>query len=182
MKASLTLFLVFFGMVFSAQAQKPATKASASSYTNEWSQEQSVTGNLGFTNSAINIGATYEKNIDNVGMGGYFFLQTDKEKNGTKIVRQTTSLGGIIKLHLMNNSKFDAYLAPGFGIHMFKDVDDNGKKSDKTTFGPMAKIGGMLKITPTVAGGIERSAFANWFDENSPSSVEYWSAVISVEL
>jgi hypothetical protein len=55
------------------------------------------------------------------------------------------SFGGQAKVALVDTSVVSAYLSPGFGIHMIKDVQDTTvtptRKSDKTAFGPTLRTG-----------------------------------------
>lgn len=134
-----------------------------------------VNVNVGFVSSALNIGASYEKDSGNVGWGGYFNLQTEKDDAG---IPQIMSLGGMMKIHLVQTNGIDAYIAPGFGLAMFSDIVVGGEEKDKTTFGPSMKIGAQYFVTPAVKVGIERFMINNWFDDEAPASAEVTTAVI----
>lgn len=136
------------------------------------SGDAEVNVNAGFTGGAINLGGTYEKDSGNVGWGGYFDLQTEKEKAG---VNQVMSFGGMMKVHVVQQNNVDAYIAPGFGIAMIQGL---GNADDKTVVGPSMKIGAQYFVSPTVKVGVERLMLNNWFDDEAPASVEYTTAVV----
>ena len=172
----LALLLVLCPMMAMAQAK---TRSYASTGASE------VGVGLGFTKGAFNIGAQYEKRNEGLGYGGYFFFQADKEKSGAKIVNQVMSLGGQMKAHVLNTNRVDAYLAPGFGLHMIKDVPDasaTSGKTDVTAFGPTMRIGVLLPISATMKVGLDRLEIWNWFDEKAPSAFAYYSATMAFEF
>lgn len=139
-------------------------------------------GLLGFSGGAINIGADYEIKRDSMtGFGGYVFLQTDEKKNGTVLVNQVLALGAFAPVHLLNHSKIDAYIAPGFGIAMIDDVGP-ANNDDETTFGPSLKIGVDCRVSPTVAVGVQYSKFYNWLSDDAPTSSEHTSASATFEF
>ena len=130
-----------------------------------------LNANLGFTAGAINLGATYEQNRSDVmGLGGYFFLQTEKDDAA---VYQVMALGALMKIHLVQKGEFDAYIAPGFGITMISDYPTGpAAEDDKTVFGPSLKLGAQLKFSPAFNLGVERMIVTNWFEEKAPSALE----------
>lgn len=137
------------------------------------------TGTLGFNRSAVSLGAQYEKAATYSDLGGYFFLQTAKEKNNTPVVNQVMSFGGQMKVHLPTN-RVDAYLAPGLGVHMIKDIPDGtGKKDDVTAVGPIMRIGVLFPINNSMKLGIERLDIVNWFDDKATNEYSYYSAAMS---
>ncbi len=185
--------LVLITSIFSASialAQKPAKSAPAASpapsYSSSYSSrgDAEISGNLGFQRGAANFGVAYTKMNGDYGFGGYFFMQTNKDKSSVPVVNQVMSAGGIAKIYLTEkNGKFSAYLAPGVGVHMIKDVvDDKGKKADKTIIGPLMKLGGQVRMSPALSVGIERTDISNWFDEDAAASYEHWSALVTFEM
>src|SRR6476661_6584103 len=59
-----------------------------------------ATGYLGFGQGALNIGADFEATMSNdAGVGGYFMLLTDAEKNNSDIRPQIIAFGGEAKVH-----------------------------------------------------------------------------------
>jgi hypothetical protein len=178
MKLLLAMVLVFPALAF---AQKPAPRAPTAAYSSSGGGEG--TFGLGFTQGAVNFGAQYGKKSDGYDLGGYFFLQTDKEKSGTKIVNQVMSFGGQLKMHVAETSSVDVYVAPGFGIHMIKDVADasaSSGKTDVTAFGPTMKVGAMIAMSSTMKIGLERTEIWNWFDEKAVSSAAFMSAAMAL--
>lgn len=143
----------------------------------------SVTPTLGFTKSAVNLGGQYDKGMDSYDMGGYIFIQTNKDKNSIPVVNQVLSFGGQMKVHVAQTAKADVYVAPGVGLHMIKDVYDTAtaKKDDVTTIGPTLRVGALFAITPTVKAGIERLDLVNWFDDKAGSQAvyTYYAAALS---
>jgi hypothetical protein len=145
--------------------QTPSTYSSPiSSYSHS---ENEITGQLGFMNGAANIGVDYAKMADNMGFGGYFLLQTEKKP----YVTQVMSFGGLLKFNIADNQKFSAAMAPGFGLHMFKDVGT----SDETAFGLVFKILAQYKMTPDFSLGIESTTLTNMFSEKAPSHGQIYS-------
>jgi hypothetical protein len=126
-----------------------------------------VTAKLGFAAQAIHFGVDYNKMSDGSGLGGYFFYQTSKKSGATVVVPQVMSLGATYKINFLDTNKFLAYVSPGFGIHMAKEVgiSTTGKASDETLLGPVFKIGTQFKVKPSFTIGLERQAFINWFSD-----------------
>lgn len=173
MKHLVFVLVVITSFCAVAQTKKNVRKAapSASNSLNDLSLDtdlsSEVTGKLGFTSQAIHIGADYNKMSDGAGPGGYFFYQTSKKSGAVTITNQVMSLGGTYKINFVDNSKFIAYVTPGFGIHMVKEVGavTAGTPSDETLIGPVYKIGTQFKMKPTFAIGLERNAIVNWFSD-----------------
>lgn len=141
-----------------------------------------VNANLGFTSGAINLGATYEKGTNDLTWGGYFFMQTEKEDAG---VPQTMNFGALMKVHVMNTSTVDAYIAPGFGISMLNDYTPigGGTADDKTIIGPNMRIGAQYQVNPSMKVGLERIMFYNWFDDEViPFPFEHTSLVFGFDF
>lgn len=172
-----------------ALAQRNTTTRPAATPSTSYSssRDSEIAGNLGFTMGAPNLGVHYTAmNGSYHGWGGYFFYQTKKEKNSVPVVSDVMSFGGFAKVYLTDRSgAFNAYIAPGVGMTMVKDVvtdTTTGKKSDKTIFGPIMKMAAQVRATPQFAIGIERTAIANWFDDEAAASIEYWSVVGTFEM
>lgn len=141
-----------------------------------------VNVSLGFQSGAVHVGGTYEKDTGNVGWGGYFHLQTEKD-DAADPVFQTMALGGMMKLHVVKNTTFDTYIAPGFGIAMISDIPQgNGEEDDKTVFGPSMKIGGQYYFNPDVKIGLEHFIITNWFDDEAPNSADFTNVVVGFEF
>lgn len=129
-----------------------------------------VRGILGFNHGALNIGADYENRVDNTfGFGGYFHLSTEK-KNDTIAKNQTISFGAIAPAHLLDDNRFDVFLAPGAAITMVKGI--NGA-SDETVIGPVLKTGVLYKASRTVHVGLQTLFLSNWFSEKAASNLTY---------
>lgn len=140
--------------------------------------DNSLRGLLGFSGGALNIGADFEARRDNTfGFGGYFFLQTD-EKNGNNIsVYEVLAIGAFAPVHLLNHSKVDLYIAPGFGIAMIDTGPD-----DETTIGPSLKVGVDCRISNNLKAGIQYSMFYNWLSDKAPQGTEHTSATLTFAL
>jgi len=127
-----------------------------------------VTPKLGFNQGAANFGVGYNLMNDGAGFGGYFHMQTEKKSNGTINVNQAMAFGGNFKINVIDSAHAVAYVAPGFGIAMIKEIGTatgGGTASDETTFGPSFSVGGQIKLPAGMAIGIERLAYANWFND-----------------
>jgi len=135
-----------------------------------------LTGLLGFTQSAVNFGVNYEHRLDSsMGFGGYFLYSGEEKDNGLN-KNQTMSFGAMAPAHVLDDNRFDIYLAPGFGITMVKGITP---QNDETVFGPSIKTGMLFKISSNVKAGIEYSYFTNWFNDKSGPSAEYTNAALS---
>lgn len=139
---------------------------------------QEITGKLGFSAQAIHIGVDYNKLLDGAGFGGYFFYQTSKKSGTTTVAHQVMSLGATYKVNFLDTNKLIAYASPGFGIHMIKEIgiSTTGSASDETVLGPVYKIGTQLRVKPTFAIGLERTALVNWLsDKVTSGELVYYS-------
>lgn len=167
------ILVVIASIDASAQTKRTIKKTAPanSSSSNEMSLDdfssQELTGKLGFSAQALHIGVDYNKMIDGAGIGGYFFYQTSKKSGAATITNQVMSLGASYKMNFVDNNKMIAYVSPGFGIHMIKEIgaSSTGTASDETVLGPAYKIGTQLKINSTLAIGLERSALVNWLSD-----------------
>jgi hypothetical protein len=143
----------------SAYAQR-GTVRSSSDYSSSMSGT-AATGYLGFGLGALNIGADFESAMSSdAGVGGYFMLMTNAEKNNADIRAQIIAFGGEAKVHYRPGS-WDFYGTPGFGIAM---VDF--RNEDETTFGPSMRIGVLYAVSPSISVGIEHATFFNWFSKD----------------
>lgn len=151
---------------------QPATSAPATGYSYSSSYSSAVhevTGLLGFAAGAMSFGVNYARMNDGFGYGGYFLSQGAKEKDNLPITTSFNSFGGLVKIQAIDTNMIKAYLAPGFGITLVKDGSlsaTSGKKSDETILGPMFKMGVQYKANNDMSFGLERTQFANWFNDN----------------
>lgn len=135
--------------------------------------ENEITAGLGMIGGAINLSATYIKPNPDFGFGGYFFLQSSKEKGGAPIVSQIMAFGALIKLNVIDTHKVRFYVAPGVGFTMIKDgsmsvnaVTGETKKSDENIIGPTFKMGVQIKTAPNFMIGLERMQYSNWLNDS----------------
>jgi len=167
-------------VIVSALVSSVAFSQTRSTYSPGGSE---VNVNVGFTSGAAAVGGTFEKDTNNIGWGGYAFLQTEKDDAD---VFQTLALGGMMKAHLIKNSNIDTYIAPGFGLAMISDVNVgtalNRDEEDKTVFGPSMKIGAQYYFNPDVKVGVEHFIITNWFDDEVARSFDFTTAVIGFEF
>lgn len=140
--------------------------------------DKSVTGLLGFSQSALTIGANFENKMDQyIGVGGYFLHSSEKKDNASK--QQVMSFGATATGHIIDNSQLDVYLAPGFGVIMIKGLTGSISGDDQTTFGPIWKMGFLFKATPTVKVGIEQTELVNWFSDKAYAQVSLTNAAVN---
>lgn len=131
-----------------------------------------VRGILGFSSSALNIGADYEmKHSGSINLGGYFFLGTDDKDNG---VPQVLAVGVFAPVHFLSEDLVDLYFAPGAG---FAKIDNN--VHDKTTFGPSVKLGADFKVAPRVKVGLQYMVITNWMSDKLDSQYSYTNAAVA---
>lgn len=141
----------------------------------QYGGDKSLRALLGFTSGAIHLGADFEvRQSSLMGMGGYFFFQTDEYDPGSVTVYEVLALGAFAPVHLLNDSKVDAYIAPGFGIAMVDNPAPNG--DDETTFGPTVKIGVDLKMSPTMKFGLQHFIVTNWLSDDAAGEISFTSA------
>jgi opacity protein-like surface antigen len=138
----------------------------------------SITGLLGFSQSAVNFGVNYENRLDSAfGLGGFFHFSSEKKENAAK--QQTMAFGAMAPAHLLDNARFDAYVAPGFAVIMVKGYDGAPySKDDQTTFGPIWKMGVMFRMSTNVKVGIEQTELINWFTDKASPQVSYTNAAL----
>lgn len=187
------LSLCFSTSAFAQAGKKmtlPPTSTNTTSYPtyNGGTPQNEVIGNFGFVAGAITIGATYVRPNPDFGFGGYFLMQSAKEKNNVSVVTQVTAFGALIKVNLVDNNKIRAYMAPGFGIAMLKDASRNtttGSKTDENLISPTFKIGVQYKFNPKVSVGLERMDFANWLNDslnNFAGPTEYYTVAAAFDF
>jgi hypothetical protein len=187
MMKKLMITLVILALPGIAFAQKRyGSPAPVTGMAYQSSSGSELTGTLGLVQAAVNVGFQYTKKNSDYGLGGYFFLQTSKERSTNIIVNQVMSFGGQAKVALVDTSVVSAYLSPGFGIHMIKDVQDTTvtptRKSDKTAFGPTLRTGVLFGLTPTVKAGLEHFQYWNWFDDVAQGSGSTLAAAFAFEF
>ena len=148
------------------------------------SSQHQISTQLGLFAGALNLGVSYiQPKTELYGFGGYFFMQTSKEKNYSTIVSQVVSFGGLVNINLMDNTNFRIYLSPGFGLSILKESSINsGTKNDETVVGPVIKMGVQYKISPTFFVGLDKTDFTNWLNDNvnnfqGPNGFDYFSVV-----
>lgn len=146
------------------------TSSSSNDLTLDDGSSQEITGKLGFSAQAFHIGVDYNKMLDGTGIGGYFFYQANKKSGAQTSAYQVMSLGATYKVNFIDNNHIIGYMSPGFGIHMVKEIgfSATGTPSDETVLGPVYKIGTQIKVKPTFAIGLERTALVNWLNDKVP--------------
>ncbi len=139
----------------------------------QYAGEKTVRALLGFKGGAIHLGADYEVRQGGVlGMGGYFFLQTDDD--GPNPVHEVLALGAFAPVHLLTDSRVDAYVAPGFGFAMIDHPSPAG--DDETTFGPSFKVGVDFRASGNMKVGVQHFILTNWLSDETMDQVSFTSA------
>ena len=172
-----TILAVLISMTVStfAWAQAPAARrkmtvqTAPSTYGSYATNE--VTALLGFTGGAPNFGADYARMSGAWGFGGFFFLQSSKDKAPavTPSVSQVMSFGGLLKVNFVDIANVKAFIAPGIGFMMVKDGSYNAAsntKADETVIGPVWKMGVLYKLNSALNIGLETTSFGNFFNDN----------------
>lgn len=141
-----------------------------------------ISGKLGMSAGAVNLGADYINLQGDYGYGGYVFIQSSRDRSNFPVVNGVTALGGLLKLILVEKSSIKAYIAPGVGITMVKDGSINGlgRKSDETVIGTTLKIGVQIIRDRNFSIGIEQMHLSNWLNDSMNSFAgpgEYYSVV-----
>jgi len=156
----LALTLVFSMMAFSAQAQD------SNSY---------VQGVMGFESGGVNIGFDYESRAvgSTAGYGGYFLFSSEKDGASAQVM----SFGAMSKIHLLDDSKFDISVAPGFGISMI-EMGPN----DETILGPVVKFGLLYKFSDQMAFGGEMFKAYNWLSDDFGGTLDYFNLALRLRL
>lgn len=130
--------------------------------------------NLGMTSSAINLGARLDTSKSPGSLGGYFFIQTEKNEAG---VGQVITFGGHTQFRFMDTNTAFAYFAPGAGLAMVK-----GGNGDNTVLGPSFRYGAQIKLSNGGAIGVEHFEIWNWFDSKTANAAAFTSAVYSISF
>jgi len=141
--------------------------------------DSSITGLLGFTQSAVNFGVNYENRMESAfGLGGFFHFSSEKKENAAK--NQTMAFGAMAPVHMLDNSKIDAYVAPGFAVLMIKGYTGaTYSNDDQTTFGPIWKMGVLFKMSANVKVGLEQTELINWFTDKAGPHASYTNAALN---
>ncbi len=140
--------------------------------TGSWAQSPPALGRvqLGFSSGAPSAGFEYEKRKSDVrSVGGYIFIQTEKEEPG---IQQSLMLGVFAPLHLLPKNLFDFYVAPGFGLGMIE-----ANKKNEMIIGPSLKIGIEQRIDKASSVGFQFSSYYNFFNSKLGNQADY--AVLS---
>ena len=173
MKQTIVAILVSMSLSTAAWAQrgKMTSQTAPPAYTPSYlsNSDNEITALLGLTSGAIHLGVDYVHSMNSTfGAGGYFFLQTSKDKNNVPIVNQLMSFGGLMKINLLDANGIKAYVAPGAGITIVKDgsINASGTKSDETVIGPVWKMGVSYKAGTNFNIGLESTMLANYFNDN----------------
>jgi hypothetical protein len=158
--------------------------AQSYSYTPSYYANNEMNVLLGFQAGAPNLGVDYARMNNGAGFGGYFFMQTNKDKNSATIVSQVLAFGGLFKVNVVDTAQVRVFVAPGVGIAMVKDATINTTtltKSDETIIGPMWKMGVLYKVNTNFNLGLETTHFGNFFNDSSLNNyaapAHYYSVV-----
>lgn len=172
MKLLLPLLLTILPSLVFAQRNSPPKRTISSVDTSPSPSSSSRRLDIytGMVQNALNIGGSFGKDYDGYGYGGYFLIQSKRERNNNAIVvQEANSFGGQFRTSLVTAKLLEAYLSPGFGITTFRDVvDTNGKKTDVITVGPSLAIGVQHSFTNKFKVGLDRFETWNWFDDKAP--------------
>lgn len=129
---------------------------------------------LGSHQNATNFGGNIGKRLDEyLGFGGYLHIQTKRDgNNNAQVVQESNSIGAQVRTYLKTTPRFEAYMGPGFGLIIFRDImDSNGKKNDVTAFGPSLSLGVQYPLNEKFKIGLDRFEAWNLFDDKAPSAV-----------
>jgi hypothetical protein len=141
--------------------------AAVTSQASLYGSRDTLAGQIGFSQAAVGFGAEYEHRLDTMGVGGYFNYSSEEK---TAVKNQLMSFGGIAPIHLLDDTKLDVSIAPGFGITMVKGI--NGAE-DQTVFGPLWKLSTYFKMNSSVKVGIQHTQLVNWFSNKLPANTNY---------
>jgi len=129
---------------------------------------------LGSSQGTSDVGLDYERRMDFVGLGVFLFFSEKRDATSTLPAKLEQSVLGITTpVHLIDQSNFDIYIAPGLTAFMSKDVPPDLK--DVTSFGPVLKIGAMYHF-PHYANwslGLDFMTITNWFEKKVEASQSY---------
>ena len=166
MKKLLLISALFVAIVAQAKAQHAPASISG---------ENIIGGNVGMDSGAFNVGVTYDSGTRTGDVGGSFFLQTEKKKNGVAIVNQVMSFGPHININVYENNSWIVDLRPGVNITILHDVGPTN--DDRTVFGPSFRWGVAYRLKSGWEIGAERLELWNWFDDEAANTVAYTTLV-----
>jgi hypothetical protein len=156
----------------SRSSSTPVSYSSSSNYSGDHKHEIGVDLSV---NPGLALGADYQYRgfEEHIGVGGYFHFWNKKDDaapNNWNNRAGFFAIGGMVALHYTMD-KWDAYMAPGFGIiNISKWQTGANTPSDGFAMGPRNGFGFTYNFNPTIGLGFEESTYWVWTntDYNGP--------------
>lgn len=169
------LMTLITALLFATAAQAQTWAERTESWKETWqSGSDTVRILTGAHADAGHIGLDYEHRMGPAGLGVSLY-QTAKSIHLDRPA--VTTLALTTPVHLMDRTAFDIYLAPGINFSNFKDVDidADGSKSDKATYGFMLKTGIMYHYNKMISFGLDYSEIHNLNERKAPDEISVTS-------
>lgn len=125
----------------------------------------------GFSNTTSNIGLSHERRKGALGVDAILLSSGDNGEEGPGQKDRQLLLGSSLVHHLEDHSNADVYLGTGFAIMNHADVGDSDE--EKTTFGPLFRIGSSYYMNRDWSLGLEYLTAINWSNDDLAGQNNY---------
>jgi len=125
----------------------------------------------GFSNTTFNIGVSHERRKGSLGVDAMVLSSGDNGQDGQGKKDRQTLLSTSLIHHLEDNSNADVYLGTGMAVMRHEDVEPDNE--DKTTLGPVFRIGSSYYFNNDWSVGLEYLTALNWSNDELPSENTY---------
>lgn len=125
----------------------------------------------GFSNTTFNVGASHERRKGALGIDALVFSSGDNGSDNAGRKDAQLLVGSSLIHHLEDNSNADVYLGTGIAAIYHRDVEPD--EVDKTTFGPLFRIGSSYYFNKDWSLGLEYLTALNWSNDDLASQNAY---------
>lgn len=138
----------------------------------EWKESTGISKLYGgFSNTTTNIGLSHERRKGSLGVDALVFTSGDNGEEGAGQKDAQLLVGSSLIHHLRDQSNADVYLGTGLAIMHHKDVGSS--EDDKTTFGPLFRLGSSYYLNNDWSVGMEYLTALNWSNDDTASENTY---------
>lgn len=125
----------------------------------------------GFSNTTSNIGVSHERRKGSLGVDALVLSSGDNGSDGPGQKDRQLLVSSSLIHHLRDNSNADVFL--GTGIAAMKHSDVSGTDDDKTTLGPLFRVGSSYYFDRKWSLGLEYMTALNWSNDDLASENTY---------
>lgn len=127
---------------------------------------------------STNLGLDYERRMGAAGLGVYV-IHADENDDANVLSAEKTFLGLQAPIHLIDQSPWDLYIAPGVAAIMYEDAPTGGTGEDETTVNASLRIGSAWYFNNTWALGLDWLHTTNWFSKDVAAHEEMTNITVS---